>query len=142
MLMIRQSLNQNQIQNVSEHKGGAPTHIPTKTLIQLPTKQEMERMQSKERLNANNTNSTSNFDKQFETNKRKSIIPKPRTDNSVKSLSIKHKKQHEFSKFELVSGSASGKGVVPPERLIKIIAPLKRHKSNKSSKKIDNGEEE
>jgi len=100
-------------------------------------------MQSKERLNHLNTNSisTGNFEKQFETNKRKTIIPKARTDSSSKSLSIKAKKQHEYSK-EIGSGSTSGKAIIPPEKLIKIIAPLKRHKSNKSNKKIDNGEEE
>jgi len=105
----------------------------------MPTKQELDRMQSKERLNTINTNSTSNFDKQFETNKRKMIIPKARTDSSSKSLSIKTKKQYELNKFDSNSGTTSGKGVVPPEKLIKIIAPLKRHKSNKSNKKIESG---
>lgn len=59
----------------------------------------------------------------------------------LKVYQLKQKKQHEYSK-EIGSGSTSGKAIIPPEKLIKIIAPLKRHKSNKSNKKIDNGEEE
>lgn len=107
-----------------------PQTVPSKTLIQLPTKQELERIQSNERINLNS------LEKQFE--KRK-IIPK-RLDNSVKSLSVKTKKQLENSnnKFDISNSnlhSNNYKSIVPPEKLMKIIAPLKRHKSNKSNKK-------
>lgn len=97
----------------------------------------MDRIQSRDRLNI------LSLDKHLDNNKRK-IIPKQRLDNSVKSLSIKAKRQHEHNKFDLSNTNinSTGKGVVPPEKLIKIIAPLKRHKSNKVNKKMDMGEEE
>lgn len=128
---------QNFITSDSEIYLNTPQNVPNKTLIQLPSKQEMDRIQSRDRLNI------LSLDKQIDSHKRKAI-PKQRLDNSVKSLSIKVKKQHEFNKFDISNTNinSTGKGVVPPEKLIKIIAPLKRHKSNKSSKKMDMGEEE